>query len=65
MSFNLNIESKKTTNKCVRFPNKLIKDIKKITSKNQVTFSQFVIEACKYALENIEKPTTKKEKVKN
>lgn len=65
MSFNLNIESKKTTNKCVRFPIKLVKDIEKITSKNQVTFSQFVIEACKYALENIEKPTTKKENIKN
>lgn len=42
------------TNKCIRFPKELIKDINKATD-NKITFSKFVIDACKYALENLEK----------
>lgn len=51
------IEEKKkeeSTNKCIRFPKKLISKINKVTGK-KITFSQFVIEACNYALENLEK----------
>jgi len=63
MAFNLNTKDKGTANKCVRFPIKLIKEIESVINEYNVSFSNFVIEACKYALENIEK-TPKKEKVK-
>lgn len=48
-------ENKKeeSTNKCIRFPKKLINEINKAKGKN-VNFSRFVIEACKYALDNME-----------
>lgn len=42
-------------NKIIRFPKDLIKRIDKETKKNNISFTKFVIEACKYALENIEK----------
>lgn len=41
-------------NKCIRFPKDLIKEINNATN-NKITFSKFVIEACNYALENLEK----------
>lgn len=41
-------------NKCIRFPKELIKEINKATDK-KITFSQFVIEACHFALDNLEK----------
>lgn len=49
-------DRKKTecTNKCIRFPKELIKEINKATGK-KITFSKFVIDACNYALENLEK----------
>ncbi len=43
-----------TNNKCIRFPKDLIKEINKVTNK-KITFSKFVIEACKYALDNLDK----------
>lgn len=64
MAFNLNIEKKTSINKCVRFPVDVIKKIEKITNKNNVSFSKFVIEACKYALEDM-KNQKKKVKTKN
>lgn len=55
MKFKIEEKPKKEcTNKCIRFPKELIKKINKATS-NKITFSKFVIEACNYALENIEK----------
>ncbi len=51
------IENKKelSTNKCIRFPNELLTLINKQTKSNNITFSKFVILACKYALDNIDK----------
>ncbi len=54
MAFNLNIERKESINKCVRFPVKMLNDIEKIASQNNVSFSKFVLLACEYALEDIE-----------
>lgn len=42
-------------NKVIRFPKYLIEQIEKETKKDEISFTKFVIEACKYALENIEK----------
>lgn len=49
-------ENKKTesTNKCIRFPKELINEINKVKGK-KITFSKFVIEACNFALKNLEK----------
>lgn len=62
MAFNLNIEKRETINKCIRFPKKLIKEIEKVSRQNNITFSRFVIEACKYALNDMEKTSHKKVK---
>lgn len=54
MSFQIKPYKKETENKTIRFPIQLIDRIENaITSKN-VTFSRFVIQACEYALENME-----------
>jgi len=42
-----------TTNKCVRFPNDLIEEIEKEIAGKDCTFSAFVIEAVRVALENL------------
>lgn len=41
--------------KNIRFPKELVKRIEIKAKKNNISFTKFVIEACKYALENIEK----------
>ncbi len=64
MAFNLNIERKESINKCVRFPVDVISKIDTVTAKNNVSFSKFVIQACEYALQDLEAQKTKK-KVKN
>ena len=43
-----------TTNKCIRFPNDIIEDVEKAISGKNCTFTAFVVEAVKVALENIE-----------
>ena len=42
-----------TTNKCIRFPNNLIDQIEKAIQGKNCTFSAFVIEAVRVALENL------------
>lgn len=66
MSFQIKPYKKETENKTIRFPIQLIDRIEKaITSKN-VTFSRFVIQACEYALENMEDIKEKNnKKIKN
>ncbi len=54
MKFKIEEQKQETTNKCIRFPKELIKEINKSKS-DKITFSKFVIEACNYALKNIEK----------
>ena len=43
-----------TTNKCIRFPNDVIKNVEKAISGKDCTFTAFVVEAVKVALENLE-----------
>lgn len=43
-----------TTNKCIRFPNDLIDNVEKAIEGKNCTFTAFVIEAVKVALENLE-----------
>ncbi len=52
--FKIKQEDKKIT-KGIRFPRELVFKIEKQAKKNKVTFSKFVIEACLYALENMDK----------
>lgn len=43
-----------TTNKCIRFPNNVIDNVEKAIQGKECTFTAFVIEAVKDALENLE-----------
>ena len=43
-----------TTNKCIRIPNDLIAGVEKAIQGRDCTFSAFVIEAIRVALENLE-----------
>lgn len=43
-----------TTNKCIRFPNNLIEQVETEIKGTNCTFSAFVLEAVKVALENLE-----------
>ena len=54
MAFQLNREKKESENKTIRFPSSLIKDIENVLEGTEITFSQFVIQACKYALQEME-----------
>ncbi len=51
------IENKKEnyTTKSIRFSNDLLNKINKQTKNHSITFSRFVILACEYALNNIDK----------
>lgn len=42
-----------TTNKCIRFPNDLIEEVEREISGKNCTFTAFVIEAVRVALENL------------
>lgn len=54
MAFQIKPYKKETENKTIRFPIQLIEDIEKAIKNKDVTFSRFVIQACEYALNNIE-----------
>ncbi|MBQ4316604.1 MAG: hypothetical protein IJC42_04830 [Oscillospiraceae bacterium] len=43
-----------TTNKCIRFPNDVIESVEKAIQGKNCTFSAFVIEAVKVALDSLE-----------
>lgn len=43
-----------TTNKCIRFPNDIIERVEQEIEGKNCTFTAFVIEAVRVALENIE-----------
>lgn len=55
MAFVLKSDRKETENKTVRFPLDLINRIEEAIIGKDVTFSGFVIQACEFALENMEK----------
>lgn len=54
MAFQLKPNKKQTENKTIRFPIPLIEEIENTIQNQNVTFLKFVIQACQYALENIE-----------
>ena len=51
-----------TTNKCVRFPNDLIEGLEDAIRGKDCTFSAFVIEAVRVALENLAEENEETEK---
>ncbi|MDC7279566.1 hypothetical protein NXH64_08640 [Butyrivibrio fibrisolvens] len=55
MAFHLKSERKETETKTIRFPVPLIERIEKAIVGKEVSFSGFVIQACEYALDNMEK----------
>lgn len=54
MAFQIKPNRKETENKTIRFPIPLIEDIEKAIQGQNVTFSRFVIQACEYALNNLD-----------
>jgi hypothetical protein len=50
-----------TTNKSIRFPNDLIEDVEAAIRGKDCTFSAFVVEAVRVALENLTEDETSKE----
>lgn len=50
MAFQLKANRKETENKTIRFPVTLVEKIEKVIEGQDVTFSSFVIQACEYAL---------------
>lgn len=54
MAFQLKPDRHETENKTVRFPLPLIQKIEKAIQSSNTTFSGFVIQACEYALDNME-----------
>lgn len=54
MSFQIKPHKKETENKTIIFPLSLIENIEKAIISKDVTFSGFVIQACEYALKNME-----------
>lgn len=57
MAFQLKSNKKETENKTIRFPLTLVEEIEQAIANQDVTFSGFVIQACEYALENMENGT--------
>lgn len=60
MAFQLKTNRKETENKTIRFPIQLIEQIDQVIGNQDVTFSSFVIQACEYALENMDADTEEK-----
>ena len=54
MAFQLKANRKETENKTIRFPLPLIERIDKVIENQEVTFSSFVLQACEYALDNMD-----------
>ncbi len=54
MSFQLKPNKKETENKTIRFPIPLIEKIEAAIKNQDVTFSGFVLQACEYALSNMD-----------
>lgn len=54
MAFQIKPSRKETENKTIRFPIPLIDKIEKAIQNKDVTFSRFVIQACEYALNEMD-----------
>lgn len=55
MVFKIKSDRKESENKTIRFPQHLFEKIESVIIDKDVTFSGVVIQACEYALENLEK----------
>lgn len=53
MAFKLRDDKKDTEIKSVRFPIDIIEEIENAIRKTNVSFSGFVVQACRYALDNM------------
>ena len=58
MAFQIKSNKKECENKTIRFPLPLIERIDSAIKSNDITFSGFVIQACEYALDNMEADNT-------
>lgn len=54
MAFQIKPDRKETETKSIRFPLELTERIEDAIKSQNVSFSGFVIQACEYALENME-----------
>lgn len=54
MAFQIKSDRKETETKSIRFPVSLIAQIENAIKEKDVTFTGFVIQACEYALDNME-----------
>lgn len=59
--FKIKDDKIETENKTIRFPLPLINKIEEEIKGKNVSFSRFVIQACEYALDNMETSPKKKE----
>lgn len=53
--FQLKKEESKKLNKCIRMPESIVTEIEKISKKENVSFSSFVIQALEYVLQENKK----------
>ena len=60
--FKIKDDKIETENKTIRFPLPLINKIEEAIKGKNVTFSRFVIQACEYALENMNDKSKDSEK---
>ena len=61
MGFKLQSDKKESENKTIRFPLDVVEGIESAIVGKEVTFSGFVIQACKYCLKELEETKTEKE----
>lgn len=62
MAFQIRPNKKETENKTIRFPIPLLEEIDNAIKDKNVTFSKFVIQACEYALKNMDTKGNQKSK---
>lgn len=61
MTFKIKPTKKESENKTIRFPASTLERIDSAIQNQDVTFSSFVIQACEYALDNMEAPAADSE----
>jgi len=62
MAFQIRPDRRETDNKTIRFPVPLIEEIEAAIQGKNTNFSRFVIQACEYALANMDVPQKEMEK---
>ena len=60
MAVQIKSDRKETENKTVRFPVEMISRIQKIMQEKDVSFTGFVLQACEYVLDELDKEDTHK-----